>query len=483
MYELRVSRQAQQHAFRGSNVKPRAVLQRVHRGRVSTVCTAVKGDVGVNDLLNWALSKGASAPRVAAGLSISTDGYALVASKEVAPGEPMLSLPEGLWLTTSVVKKSPVGKLVEGLEAWVQLSLYLIHSKDSGSDDLYIQSLPDELNSPLLWSNSELEELRGTQLIQSVQSYRSFFESRFFQLQQELFSQHPGTFPSSIFTLEKFLWAVGTVRSRLHSPLEGDDVAMVPVADATPHSTKGNTCWKLKGGGLFGQSRSLVVEATKNIRVGEALTLDYAPAKYDSGILLDYGILDTSHPRAGYQLTLNLPEADRNLDDKLDILETNGMNDSMTFTLSPSGSPSEDMLAFLRLMQLGGADAFLLEALFRNDVWGHLLLPVSEANEQAVCRAMVEGAQEALTAYPTTIDEDLALLRSGQLKKGSRREMAVQVRLGEKEALDNVLRFFEEREQNLKRLEYYQERRLKRLGLIDDQGRTTYDSFFKDGIA
>jgi len=30
---------------------------------------------------------------------------------------------------------------------------------------------------------------------------------------------------------------------------------------------------------------------------------------------------------------------------------------------------------------------------------------------------------------------------------------------------------------------YYQERRLKRLGLIDDEGRTTYDSFFKDGIA
>lgn len=28
-----------------------------------------------------------------------------------------------------------------------------------------------------------------------------------------------------------------------------------------------------------------------------------------------------------------------------------------------------------------------------------------------------------------------------------------------------------------------QERRLKRLGLLDDDGRTTYDSFFSDGIA
>ena len=43
-----------------------------------------------------------------------------------------------------------------------------------------------------------------------------------------------------------------------------------------------------------------------------------------------------------------------------------------------------------------------------------------------------------------------------------------QVRLGEKEALDSLLRFFEQRETLLPTLEFYQERRLKRLGLMDD---------------
>ena len=42
------------------------------------------------------------------------------------------------------------------------------------------------------------------------------------------------------------------------------------------------------------------------------------------------------------------------------------------------------------------------------------------------------------------------------------------MRLGEKEALESVLRFFEQREALLPTLEYYQERRLKRLGLLDD---------------
>jgi len=59
----------------------------------------------------------------------------------------------------------------------------------------------------------------------------------------------------------------------------------------------------------------------------------------------------------------------------------------------------------------------------------------------------------------------------------------LQVRLGEKEALDSTLRFFEDRASRLNALEYYQERRLKGLGLMDDNGGSTYDDFFKDGVA
>ena len=53
--------------------------------------------------------------------------------------------------------------------------------------------------------------------------------------------------------------------------------------------------------------------------------------------------------------------------------------------------------------------------------------PVSEDNERALCQAMVAGAAEALAAYPTTIDQDLARLRSGELAKGSREEVGRRV--------------------------------------------------------
>lgn len=149
--------------------------------------------------------------------------------------------------------------------------------------------------------------------------------------------------------------------------------------------------------------------------------------------------------------------------------------------LTPSDPPPPDCLAFLRLLNVSGADAFLLEALFRNEVWDHLQEPISEENERAVCEGLAAGCREALTGYCSSIDEDLAQLRGGQLTAVER--AALLVRLGEKEAIDGALQWSEGRLEQLGRLEYYAERRLKRLGLLDDSGRTTYDSFFEDGIA
>ena len=57
-----------------------------------------------------------------------------------------------------------------------------------------------------------------------------------------------------------------------------------------------------------------------------------------------------------------------------------------------------------------GADSFLLESIFRNETWEHMQLPVSEENERACYQVIIDGCTAALAGYPTSIDEDLALL-------------------------------------------------------------------------
>lgn len=52
----------------------------------------------------------------------------------------------------------------------------------------------------------------------------------------------------------------------------------------------------------------------------------------------------------------------------------------------------------------------------------------------------------------------------------SRLKIAAGIRLGEKKVLQQIDEIFKERELELDELEYYQERRLKDLGLVGEQG-------------
>lgn len=63
---------------------------------------------------------------------------------------------------------------------------------------------------------------------------RSFFQQKYQELfgPQGLFANQTSLFPPNVFTLEAFVTAVATVRSRSHAPLEADKLSLVPLADA-----------------------------------------------------------------------------------------------------------------------------------------------------------------------------------------------------------------------------------------------------------
>ena len=61
----------------------------------------------------------------------------------------------------------------------------------------------------------------------------------------------------------------------------------------------GNVMWKGRSAGLFGKGKALVVDATRPIRKGELLSMNYAEGKPDNGVLLDYGTIDPVTPQVG----------------------------------------------------------------------------------------------------------------------------------------------------------------------------------------
>ena len=58
----------------------------------------------------------------------------------------------------------------------------------------------------------------------------------------------------------------------------------------------------------------------------------------------------------------------------------------------------------------------------------------------------------------------------------------LQIRQAEKRALMSVKGWFDNQKQGMWKMEYYQERRLKRLGLVDERGRSTFDTLGKPEV-
>ena len=120
---------------------------------------------------------------------------------------------------------------------------------------------------------------------------------------------------------------------------------------------------------------------------------------------LDYGFIESRPDRDIYTLTLEIAESDPFYGDKLDIAESNGLGETAYFDIVVGCPLPSSILPYLRLVTLGGTDAFLLESIFRNSVWGHLELPVSRANEEMICQAVRNACKTALSAYNTTLQE------------------------------------------------------------------------------
>ena len=65
---------------------------------------------------------------------------------------------------------------------------------------------------------------------------RQFFQRKFHDLEQQIFSQDRKLFAEEVFTEEQFTNMAVLLRSRIHPPLTENEVALVPLADKVSHS-------------------------------------------------------------------------------------------------------------------------------------------------------------------------------------------------------------------------------------------------------
>ena len=213
--------------------------------------------------------------------------------------------------------------------------------------------------------------------------------------------------------------------------------------------------------------KKFVLEVPDDLDKGQEVKLSYGtlPA---AAYLETYGFLPRKsaarRQAATCELRFDFTPDDRFLDDKRDIMEQHSTTDGFFFDendgiqVAVGGEPDPEYFRFARLKFLSGTDSFLLEPLFSTQIWDFLALPISKQNEQA-CLDALKG--ECLATKNSLLLED-----SDEKKKDAPlSDLLDEVRQIEIKALDATLNWVSADIATLDSKEYYQERRLRDLGL------------------
>lgn len=420
-----------------------------------------------------------------------TNRFGLVATQSISRGDVIVAMPYDdifMWTADAAKKVLLKGDLPDTYEGWTGdnglLALAVLNelARASGtggqqvpqrSVDLqnffasWVKALPtpDEMDHPLLWSENDQEVLQSSS---TSKIYRRLddLEDDATWLMEHVFSKNKERYPETVtldgserpcFNLEGFTWALAIVQSR--SFFVDGQTRLIPFLDMCNHDDDAE---EVSAGtmGTFGTTKGARLLAATKYAPGDEVFCSYGP-KSAADYLLEHGFCPPqSWKTAVSELTFELDSKDRFYDDKLDILEFETydqapMDPTQSFDLVSApgrdGEPDPAMIQFLRLARLGGTDAFLLESIFRKEVWGFMEFPVSEQNELAVVNTITEACEKAL--------EEL-----GQAPGGGP-EVCSRLRQSETKALSRSMEFLQREKEALDLKEYYQERRLKDLGL------------------
>lgn len=342
---------------------------------------------------------------------------------------------------------------------------------------------PEEMSilHPLMWDEDDQEVLQSSstkkiyRLLDDIEDDSSWLDENAWSLDRETF---PETIKLQIgdnvverpcFSVEGFRYAVSLVRSR--SFFVDGSLRLLPYLDYANHDDFDS--FELVGGGigmLWGSAKGALLKSGKSLREGDEVCISYGP-KGGADYLLDHGFVppmckaSSSGGAVTSELTFEVEDTDRFRDDKLDVLEYETydlapMEPTQVFDVT-GGPPDPAMYQFLRLAKLGGKDAFLLESIFRKEVWGFMSEPVSEDNERGVVTTVINACENALKEMDEISNEEGNAL-------SPKLQLCALVRESERQALENTLEYVKQEAEALDLKEYYQERRLKNLGLDSD---------------
>ncbi|KAJ8598845.1 hypothetical protein CTAYLR_008548 [Chrysophaeum taylorii] len=407
---------------------------------------ALQARGGVVELNEWIGTVCTSFDKVRVG-ECGERGWGLVAAKSIRRGDTVIEVPLAACLTSSSAREGVLGEELgkaerSAGEKFVPMSgeAALLALQIMDVAEAWREAMPEDPGLPLV-------------LTEDAQcSSRSFAALRENAIDDyEWLRRHMWADPPS---LDEWLRATSLALSRSFGV--EDRLVLAPGVDFVNHDDMLDPefePFRLRKSFFGGEALAFL--APVDVATDEELRINYGP--FGAAEFFEtYGIVPSRgaalRAASACELRFELPASDRFFDDKTAVLERGGYDEPF-LEVGVGGEVDPELMRFLRLRELTGTDAFLLEPVFEAQLWDDFLAaPISRPNEEACLEAIATECRAVA---------DL-LQKSTPPKAAPLLETVHQIEL---DALQRTLDWVTVDLATLDTKEYYQERRLRELGL------------------
>ncbi|TVU51509.1 hypothetical protein EJB05_02941, partial [Eragrostis curvula] len=431
-----------------------------------TSSSSAAADALADGFVHWLRSNGLPQGKVAIRerpVPCSREGNDLplrhvAAGEDLQAGDVAFEVPMSLVVTLErVLGDESVAELLttNKLSELACLALYLMYEKKQGKDSFwypYIKELDRQrgrgqlaVESPLLWTESELDYLNGSPIREEVVARDEGIRREYNELDTlwfmagSLFQQYPFDIPTEAFPFEIFKQAFVAVQScvvHLQKVSLARRFALVPLGP--PLLTYKSNCKAMLT--ADGDSVRLVVD--RPYKAGEPLIVWCGPQP-NSRLLLNYGFVDEDNPfdRIIIEVHINfwaiscIPKYRRSsISEKRMVAQRNGKLAIQNFQVyvGKERETVAEILPYLRLGYISDPDEMQSILSSEGDT-----CPVSPCTERAVLDQLVGYLKSRLAGYPTALDEDEAMLADVNLEP--KKEVATRLVRLEKKMLHACL--------------------------------------------
>ncbi|KAF9601214.1 hypothetical protein IFM89_017399 [Coptis chinensis] len=401
------------------------------------------------DLKSWMHSKGLPPCKIQLkDKPISYDNnkhrpiHYVVASQDLQVGDVAFTVPNSLVVTLErVLGNETIAELLttNKLSELACLALYLMYEKKQGRKSFwypFIRELDRQrgrgqlaVESPLLWSEDELDYLTGSPtkaevLLREEGIMREYNElDTVWFMAGSLFKQYPYDIPTEAFPFEIFKQAFVAVQScvvHLQKVSLARRFALVPLGPPLLAYKSNCKAMLTAGEGCV----QLVVD--RPYKAGESIVIWCGPQP-NSKLLINYGFVDEDNPYDRLLVEASLNTDDPQYQDKRMVAQRNGKL-SVQVNAGKEKEAVLDMLPYLRLGYV--SDPSEMQSVISSQ---GPICPVSPCMERAVLDQLFNYFEACLARYPTSLEEDEVMLADCNLDP--RKRVATQLVKLEKKML------------------------------------------------